>query len=115
METPQRAEFSDSSGSHNRLDEIGWGLFLIMIGTIWLVPAVPPGTWLVATGALLLTLNAVRLRTEGKWSGFSTTLGVIALIAGLSDLFGVKLPLFAICLVVFGAGLLLKPLIAQRT
>ena len=97
-----------------RLDEIGWGIFLIMIGTIWLVPSVPQGTWLVGTGILLLLLNAFRYARNLGWSGFSITLGVLVLSAGLSDMFGVTLPLFAIFLVVVGASMVLRPLVTQQ-
>ena len=48
----QKVEFADAADTAKRLDQIGWGIFLVMIGTIWLVPAVPPGTWLIGTGIL---------------------------------------------------------------
>jgi hypothetical protein len=99
---------------NKRLDEIGWGIFLIMIGTIWLVPSVPQGTWLVGTGILLVLLNAYRYVRNLAWSGVSTVLGVLVLAAGLSEMFGVTLPLFAIFLVVAGATMLLRPLVTQH-
>jgi hypothetical protein len=95
---------------NKRLEDIGWGLFLIMIGCIWLVPQerVPEGTWLVGTGLLLLALNAVRYLNDIAMSGFTNVLGVLALAAGVGDLLGLRLPLFAICLIIFGASILLK-------
>ena len=48
------------------------------------------------------------------WSGVSTALGVLALAAGLRRLSAINLPLFPICLVIIGAGLVLKPLVSQR-
>ncbi|NIV40630.1 MAG: hypothetical protein GWN58_67915, partial [Anaerolineae bacterium] len=42
-----------------RLDAIGWGLFLVMLGGLWLVPeewGVPEGTWLIGAGAIVLGL-----------------------------------------------------------
>jgi hypothetical protein len=78
------------------------------------VPAVPEGTWLIGTGALLLLLNTIRFVSGIPWSGVSTALGVLALAAGLGALTGINLPLFPICLVIIGAGLVLKPLIFQR-
>jgi hypothetical protein len=44
----QKAEFADTDLANmaKRLDQIGWGIFLVMIGVIWLVPGVPQGTWL---------------------------------------------------------------------
>jgi hypothetical protein len=114
MNTTRNVDFSDVQNRRKRVDEIGWGIFLIMIGTIWLVPSVPQGTWLISTGVLLLLLNAIRSRNAAEWSGFSTALGVLALAAGLSELIGIKLPLFAICLVVIGASMLFRPFVSQR-
>ena len=112
----QKAEFADSdvAGTAKRLDQIGWGIFLVMIGIIWLVPGVPQGTWLIGTGVLLLVLNAIRFRLGIPWSGVSVSLGVLALVAGLGDFTGINLPLFPMCLVIVGATLILKPLVSQR-
>jgi len=110
----QRIGFFNTPDAATRLDQVGWGIFLIMIGTIWLVPSVPQGTWLIGTGALLILLNAIRFKTGIHWSGVSTALGVLALAAGLGGLTGINLPLFPICLVIIGAGLVLKPLIFQK-
>lgn len=110
----QKVEFTDKGDVGKRLDQIGWGIFLVMIGTIWLVPGVPQGTWLIGAGILLLVVNAIRSRLGVPWSGVSVALGVFALAAGLGDFTGIKLPLFPICLVVIGATLILKPLISQK-
>lgn len=111
---PQKAEFGDAGETTRRLDQIGLGIFLVMIGTIWLVPDVPPGTWLIGTGILLLALNAIRFGVHAHWSGFWVAVGVIALVTGLGNFAGIALPLFPICLVVIGAALILKPLLSQR-
>lgn len=95
---------------NKRLEDTGWGLFLVMIGCIWLVPKewIPEGTWLLGTGLLLLALNAVRYLNDIAMNGFTNVLGILALAAGAGDLFGLRLPLFAICLIVFGASILLR-------
>ena len=113
MNTTHRVKVWDPQTALSRLDDIGWGIFLIMIGTIWLVPSVPQGTWLVGTGMLLISLNAIRYALGAAWSGFSTILGVLALSAGLSDMFGIRMPLFAICLVGVGAAMILRPFVAH--
>lgn len=110
----QRADFSNPSDTGRRLDQIGWGIFLIMIGAIWLLPGVPQGTWLLGTGVLLLALNAIRYRSGIQWSGVSIALGVLALAAGLADMSGMKLPFFPICLIVIGIALVLKPLVSEK-
>ena len=115
--TIQHTAFTDTniSATAKRLDQIGWGIFLVMIGIIWLVPGVPHGTWLIGTGILLLALNAVRSRLGIPWSGVSLALGVLALAAGVGDFTGIDLPLFPICLVIIGAAMILKPMISPRT
>ena len=114
--TTQKVAFSDTDieGTAKRLDQIGWGIFLVMIGVIWLVPGVPQGTWLLGTGILLLVLNAIRSWLGIPWSGVSVSLGVLALFAGVGNLTGINLPLFPMCLVIIGATLILKPLVSQR-
>lgn len=95
-----------------RLDDIGWALFFILTGVIWLLPAdrLPPGTWLIASGLLLLGLNAVRSIAKVPISWFTVTIGVLALLAGVSALWALRLPLAAICLVFFGLWLLVRQL-----
>jgi hypothetical protein len=95
-----------------RLDDIGWALFLILTGALWLVPEsqVPPGTWLLSTGALLLGLNIVRVVARVPVSRFLMALGLLAVVAGLSALWGMHLPLAAICLILLGSGMLARQL-----
>lgn len=111
----QKADFTAPEETARHLDQIGWGIFLVMIGAIWLVPGVPPGTWLIGTGVLLLMLTAIRFWLGIHWSGVTATLGVLALVAGLGDATGIRLPLFPIFLVIVGTSLILKPLLSQRT
>lgn len=93
-----------------RLDDIGWGVFLLMTGVLWLFAyAVPSGTWLVGTGLLLLALNGVRYLKGLALHGFTLVLGLLALAGGLADLANVRLPLLALAFVAFGILLLVKP------
>jgi hypothetical protein len=105
----------DAGGARGkRLDGIGWAIFFILTGVLWLFPEsqVPPGTWLIATGLLLLGLNAVRAFTKMPVSGFTTLLGALALAAGLTTLWGVDLPLLAIGLILLGVVILAGELVA---
>jgi hypothetical protein len=97
---------------NKRLESIGWGLCLIMIGGIWLVPdaRVPEGTWLIGAGLIMLGLNFSGI----KMSGFTIILGILALGFGISDFFGVDLPLFPILIILIGANIILKPLIEKK-
>ena len=105
---------SERSDRATRLDQVGWGIFLVMVGTIWLLPAVPQGTLLLATGALLLLLNVVRFAMGLRLSGIATALGILAMAAGVGEFTGIKLPLFPICLVIVGLSLIARPLVSQR-
>jgi hypothetical protein len=95
-----------------RLDEIGWGCFLLTMGGLLLVPEdmLPRGVWLIAIGAILLGINAVRYTSQIKISGFTAALGLFTLVAGVSAVAGVQLPLFAIFLILVGASVLFRPL-----
>ncbi|HSB11243.1 MAG TPA: hypothetical protein VLM38_17275 [Blastocatellia bacterium] len=97
---------------NKRLEDIGWGLFLMLIGVIWLVPEtqLPQGVWLIGVAIVLLGLNWVRYLNGIKMSGFTIILGLLALAAGLGGLLGVKLPIFAVLLILIGASIILKPL-----
>ena len=96
---------------NKRLEDFAWGLFLVMIGCIWLIPdkQIPQGTWLIGAGVIMLGLNAARYFKGIKMSGFTITIGVLAIILGLGDFFGVNLPFFPIGLILIGASMLLKP------
>ncbi len=100
-----------------RLDAIGWGLFLLMLGGLWLVPeewGVPEGTWLIGAGVIVLGLILVRYLNRLQVSGFWMFMGALALGTGLASVLGLDLPVFPILLVIAGAGILLKPLFDRR-
>ncbi len=100
---------------NKRLETIGWGLFLIMIGGLALIPKeqVPEGVWSIGVGLIMLGLNAARFLNGIKMSGFTLVLGAIALLSGIGDMAGVDLPIGPILLIVIGANLLLKPLLEK--
>jgi hypothetical protein len=102
---------SERAALERRFEDVGWGVLLVAIGAIWLVPDkhVPHGSWLIAAGLILLGLNAARLVRGVRVTGFSLVAGVLALIAGLSEFFGVGVPIFPIALIVIGVWSLLKP------
>ena len=54
----------------NRVNGLGWGLFLIMSGVLWLLPAglIPSGSWLISTAAILLAVNLVKNAFNHKLS-----------------------------------------------
>ncbi|HSE39244.1 MAG TPA: hypothetical protein VLH08_00640 [Acidobacteriota bacterium] len=100
---------------NQRLEDIGWALFLIMIGFLLIIPdeQIPQGTWLVGTGLIMIGLNAVRYIKRIKIHIFSLTLGLLALIAGTVQILGITLPLFAAFLIVLGVSILFKSVLEK--
>jgi hypothetical protein len=98
-----------------RLHDVGWGLLLAMTGMIWILPQdrVPEGTWLLGVAAILLGVNVARYLSHIKVSAFSTMLGLTALMAVLVRFWRPDLPLLAICLIVIGISLVVKPMVTR--
>jgi drug/metabolite transporter (DMT)-like permease len=98
-----------------RPEDFGWAVLLIAIGTIWLMPEklIPQGSWLIVAGLIMLGLNAIRYFYGIKMVGFSLVTGILALLAGFGEFFGLTLPLFAIALIVIGLVMLVKPLLEK--
>jgi hypothetical protein len=102
---------------NKRLEEIGWGLFLLLGGGILLAPPelLPQGTWLIGAGIILLGLNGARYFYDVKASGLTVILGSFAVAAGMGSVLGVKLPLFAVFLIIIGGSIILKSLFAAKS
>ncbi|MGD8753825.1 MAG: hypothetical protein PVG14_20510 [Anaerolineales bacterium] len=101
----------DKAALNKRLETIGWGLFLVMLGGFLLVPheMVNKGLWSIGVGLIMLGLNVARYFNNIKMSGFTTFLGVISLISGILQLFGMQTLEGALLFIILGAYLLLKP------
>ena len=101
---------------NKRLENIGWGLFLIMWGGSELVPdqTIPEGWWSIGVGLIMLGLNVARYHYQIRMSGFTTILGLISVLGGVVQLFGVKNLEGAFLLIMLGAYLVLKPWFDQR-
>jgi len=101
---------------NKQLEASAWGLFLIMLGGMAFIPdeRVNEGWWSVGVGIILLGLNVARYLKGIRMSGFTTVLGVIALVTGVGELAGVDLPGLAILLILLGLNLVLKPWIEAR-
>ena len=101
---------------NKRLEAIAWGLFLIMIGCLWLLPdeTVPEGTWLIGVGLIMIGLNGVRYLYGIKMSGFTIFLGIVALCIGIGALFGVDMPIFPILIILWGLSVVLEPFLKKK-
>jgi hypothetical protein len=106
----------EKAALNKRLETAFWGLFLIMLGGQFLLKNInlPEGIWDVGVGLILLSLNAARYFNGLRMSGFTTFLGILALVGGLAQMI-FKFDLGgAFLLIILGAYLILKPWFDQR-
>jgi len=91
-----------------KLEKIGWGLFLVMLGAILLFPdsVVPEGTFMFGVGIILLGLNLAKYAKGFSVNGFTIFLGIVALVAGLSSLFGRPVDIFPLILILWGVSII---------
>jgi len=101
---------------NKRLESVAWGLFLIMLGGFALVPddTIPKGVWSIGVGVIMLGLNIARYFNKIKMSGFTTFLGILALIGGIAELVGFTSLDGALLLIILGAYLIIKPWFDKR-
>jgi hypothetical protein len=99
-----------------RLHDIGWGLLFILTGLILMTPAdrIASGTWPFGVAAILIGLNIVRYVAHVAVNGFTLVLGLFALAAGVSQRWGVDVPLLALCSVIVGLSLVARTLRRRR-
>lgn len=114
--TEEELPSEEQKALNSRLEAMGWGLFLIMIGGFALIPGdqIPRGVWSIGVGLIMLGLNAARYYYGLKLSGFTTFLGLLALLGGIAQLMGYDELEGAFLLIILGAYLLLKPWFEKR-
>jgi hypothetical protein len=103
-----------SAAWNERLENISWGLFLIVVGIAWLGPEaeVPLGICMTGAGLIMLGLNAVRYFSGIKTSSFTIGLGGIAILAGIASALSVKV--FGVLLILIGASIVLRPFFEKK-
>jgi hypothetical protein len=91
---------------------IAWGAFFILWGFTEMFKSLPDGAGTVGIGIILVGLNLARSWKGLPTSGFTTALGILALLLGILQLvfpflhLSFELPVFAILLMVLGFSLL---------
>ena len=100
----------------DRFDNIGWGLFLIVLGAIWLFPdkLVPEGIFLICVGIILLGINLFKYMKGFKTNSFTIFLGIIAFIAGLCTFLGRPVGIFPLILILWGISILIKIIFKKK-
>ena len=93
------------------------GVFLLLIGTLLLLPNewVPHGAWLVGAGIIMLGLNCIRYLNDISVSRFTVVTGAIALVVGLASFMGLRPPLLAIFLALIGLSIIVRSIIPPNT
>jgi hypothetical protein len=110
----------EKAALNKRLETIAWGCFLILwAGSMFwknTVPnaPMPEGVWSIGVGLIFLGLNLARYLNKIRMSGFTTFLGVLSVVGGVVQLFGVKGLEGAFLLLILGAYLVLKPWFEKR-
>ena len=106
----------EKAALNKRMETIAWGLFLVMLGGFILVPGdqFPKGWWSIGIGVIMLGLNISRYFMEIRMSGFTTFLGIVAIISGILELAGWDMLEGALFLIILGAYLLIKPWFDKR-
>jgi hypothetical protein len=107
MSIPEDARKRELNG---RLETVGWGLFLIMLGGFALAKDVPEGTWLVGAGLIMLGVNAIRLLVGIRASWFTLILGTIALLSGLGSVYGIDIPVGPLLIILIGLAIVVRAL-----
>ncbi len=92
-----------------RINSIGWALFFVMLGCLWLIPdeTLPESTWLIGAGIIMIGSNFVRYLNGIKMVAFTNIIGVIALAAGITAILGIELPVFPILIILIGLSIIL--------
>jgi hypothetical protein len=107
-------EMENTRKSTFDLDAIAWGAFFILWGITQLLPSLPEGIGAIGIGVILVGLNLVRSWKGQPTSGFTTTLGILALLLGALELarpllhLSFELPIFAILLLTLGVITLIR-------
>jgi hypothetical protein len=110
----------DAQKSNLKFEGLAWGAFFVWWGMTELFPSLPEGVGAVGIGLILIGLNLARSLNGIPTSGFTTTLGILALVLGGLELAGqalrlpFELPVFAILLIVLGLTFLGRGLARTR-
>ena len=105
--------------SNSNFEMAAWGALFIWWGITVLFTSLPHGTGAIGIGLILLGLNAARRLNGIPTKGFTTTLGILALVLGGLELANsvlrlpFELPIFAILLITLGVILLAREILRR--
>jgi hypothetical protein len=105
---------------NRNFEAITWGALFIWWGITVLIPYLPDGAGVIGIGLILIGANVARLLNGIPVGGFSTAVGILALVWGGLEIAGAllslpfELPVFAILLIVLGAIILIPALFRSQ-
>lgn len=115
------AEFIDEERKqkiklNERFNKIGWGLFLIMLGVIWLLPDAlqPDGILAIGIGVILIGLSIIKHAYGIRGTDSNVFLGIVALSIGLGDYLDVGLPIIPVLLIFWGLSMIYRIIFPRK-
>jgi hypothetical protein len=102
-------------------EAIAWGAFFILWGSTSMFKFLPDGTAAAGIGLILIGLNVARAMSGRPTRGFTTVLGILALLTGGLEMvrsflhLSFEMPTFAILLLALGAIVMGSALRAQKS
>lgn len=97
---------------NSRLNQIGWGIFLLMIGVIWLIPGnvLPDGSLFLTGGLIMIVINLVKKQKGIQTGNGNVIFGFVLIGIGIIDLLDSPVPVIAALLIFWGIGILFRAL-----
>jgi len=93
-----------------KLNRIGWGTFLIMLGIIWVIPKgfCPDGLLPLSIGIIFIALSLAKSHYKIRGSSANFFLGLIFLTIGLGDFFNLGFPIISVLLIFWGMFIIFR-------
>lgn len=119
-ETPAVVVDPEKAALNKSLENVAWGFFLVFWGAsmFWSVAAsnnpIREGVWSICVGLIFLGLNAARYFNGLRMSGFTSLLGIVSVLGGIVQLFGVVGMEGAFLLIILGVYLVFKPKFEEK-
>jgi hypothetical protein len=108
------AQGATTADLSDRVDTVGWGVLLVVIGVVSLLPGMPEGAWLVAAGVVMLGASWVRARMRLSVHGVTVIVGIVALAAGAFVVVGLSTEVGPLVLIVLGLTIVVGALQRAR-
>ena len=95
---------------NSRLNQIGWGIFLLLVGIVWLIPgdAIPDGSLFFSGGLIMIIINLVKKQKGIRTGNGNVIFGFVLIGIGIIDLLDSPVPVIAALLILWGISILFK-------